>query len=623
MRKRGFTLIEVIIALAIFVVGALAIVRIFPPALGVVQNSGYSTIATRLSDSILSQMKNEGGMPEATLDINQSTLTGAVVPLEASWQDQAGSVIGTSHLNYSLPTGPTDSAYNASALNHYGFIRGEKHDVKVVYDASGNPIDSYILTDFPYVQNIGVRLYIKLPISGVTIDANGQLNFSNSTYVDPVTGNTATFSGGNSRPLNTIPIQLQSAGVTYLSARSIIPAGVNAVDSGTRYYVSYQWGYAGSTHFNSVVDEPLSLPDDTLWPGSAPDSNYVMHVLQGAIKVDGGSPVILAGPVKVTLRLTLSLYDSTAGEMSTFPNTFPAAQDPNTYSTADNANRGYVPIIPASSGSVFTPNVPIYADYEVSDWRALVDQDVTGNTGNVILPVSLLNPNASVLGLGFDVNDQNLPTIVSSSSVNVKNGQVTYNTVTFPLPIPTPRIIYPVRTVYQGLDGWARQISATAESYVPYVNTSGLTNTPNYRISYVTGAPTTASSYNSANAQKYFLPREPWREYYWPGGSYIYFHPSDAGKMVNVSYTVAGDTTIYQSHMTIDNTIINIPSANQDFAPTGKVVALSLKDSNGNLITADTLLGVRGVSITARTAWLNGKTYQQSVVTGYRVANAD
>lgn len=608
MRKRGFTLIEVLIALVIFLVGALAVIRIFPPAYHVVQNSGYSNVATRLSDSILSQMKSEGSEPEATLDINQAMFSNS--PLETSWQDQAGSVVGTSSVNYSLPTGPTSTAYDASALNHYGFTRGEKHSVSVVYDAtSGNPTSSYILTNFPYAQNVGVRLYMELPISGVTVDGNGLLNFSNSTYADPVTSQVLPFGQGNGRPLNTIPLQLQGGAPVSLSTRSIVPPGI---DSGTRYYVSYQWGYAGSTHFNLVVGEPLSLPDDTLWPGTIPDDNYVMHVLQGAIAGDGGSPQVLAGSVKVTLRVALSFYDSITGAMSVFPNTFPTPQDPNTYVTANNAELGYVPIMPSTVGLVFVPKVPIYADYEVSDWRTLLNQNVTDSSGNVTLPVNLLNPSFSVLGLGFDANNQAQPTVVSPAPVDDKSGQVTYASANVP-----------VRTAYQGLDGWASQISATAKSYVPYVSTVGLLNVPNYRISYSYSSGTTTSSYNSANAARYFLPREPWREYYWPGGSIIYFHPSEAGKSVSISYTVAGNTTVYNKQLkTIASTIISMPIPNQDFAPTGQVVALQLLDGSGNTVTPDAIIGVRGAGIVARTAWLNGSTYEQSVVTGYRTANA-
>ena len=51
MARGGFTLVEVVVALAIFVVGALAIIQIFPPALNVVRGSERRTVAANMSRS--------------------------------------------------------------------------------------------------------------------------------------------------------------------------------------------------------------------------------------------------------------------------------------------------------------------------------------------------------------------------------------------------------------------------------------------------------------------------------------------------------------------------------------------------------------------------------------------
>ncbi|MEO6909173.1 MAG: prepilin-type N-terminal cleavage/methylation domain-containing protein, partial [Abditibacteriaceae bacterium] len=153
MRKSGFTLIEVVIALFIFVVGALAVIRIFPPAYNVVQNSSYRNIATRLSDSILAQMKGDGSTPDAVFDININSPGGwASNVVEASWPnpDPDVAVVGTSNTNGSLPDGASPNAYTASALNHFKYIRGESHYIQ---NSAGNDSASnapYLLTNFPY-----------------------------------------------------------------------------------------------------------------------------------------------------------------------------------------------------------------------------------------------------------------------------------------------------------------------------------------------------------------------------------------------------------------------------------------------------------------------------------------
>src|SRR4051812_21890708 len=107
-RRGGFTLIEVVIALAIFVFGALAIIRIFPPALGVIQNSGDRMVATNLNRTRLALYEKQSyRVPDAIVDEG----TDGTLP---NWRDaMPGSVAGTRR-NETLPVTNIQD-YNTSA----------------------------------------------------------------------------------------------------------------------------------------------------------------------------------------------------------------------------------------------------------------------------------------------------------------------------------------------------------------------------------------------------------------------------------------------------------------------------------------------------------------------------
>jgi hypothetical protein len=48
------------------------------------------------------------------------------------------------------------------------------------------------------------------------------------------------------------------------------------------------------------------------------------------------------------------------------------------------------------------------------------------------------------------------------------------------------------------------------------------------------------------------------------------------------------------------------------------VARLFLTNPGGNNVSADSILGVQGLSIRARTAWLNNDRYNQVIVPAYR-----
>lgn len=645
MRKRGFTLIEVAIALAIFVVGALAVIRIFPPAFNVVQNSGYSNVATRLSDSILAQMKGDGSTPEAVFDIDDSG-NWYSNPIEDSWQDPEQSVVGTVTKNASLPNGPSQSSYEKSALMRYRFIRGEKHDVQNA-DSTDPANPPYILTNFPYDSTGGVNTYIEMVVSGVTMDSGGHLDFSRATSKNPITGATILFNGANdsnsdsatapdfydanhqtSRPPEFLlykPGKSSVAGWTNfinpsttglkLPLRSLISDGVNVISTGTRYYVSYRWtSGSGSNIKQGVVDEPLNIPADDLWKNDVDTysvTSKVNTVLQGVVAYNNSNVHVVAGSVQVKVRVDLARLPG----------------------TADQAELGYLPFPILSDGAVlpalptyFKLDTPVYLEYLVPDhsttapadqfqygWRNIFDQSIANASNEVFLPVHLLDKDA-VKAVAVDrnvsPNTASLPLAPDASNSDFTLGKLTF----------AGSANQQVRTSYRGTDGWARQVSVTAASYVPYVSSAAFGSTPYYVRNYSRPSP---PAENLADTMHYYLPHEFWREYYWvPGSDTIYFHVSDAGKQMSVSFIDSTGKTWLDQVATIDKTPVATPATG--FAATSAVPLQFIDPANpNNLLTISSVLGVRGVEIMARTAWLNGDKYEQAVVTGYRAANAD
>ena len=196
LRRGGFTLIEVAIALVIFIFGALAIVRIFPPGLGVIQNSGDQLVAVNLNRTTLARYAAQPGLvPDA---ITEYGTEGAA----AQWRDgKLGAVAGSARRNNSLPINNIQD-FNSSALGHFRQIYGERHVVSA---------SEVVLTQFPIGLNppvatptTSLRAYREDFLGEVKINSAGALDSTNAKNSD---------------------------GTPYPTT---IPAG-------TKFYVSYRW----------------------------------------------------------------------------------------------------------------------------------------------------------------------------------------------------------------------------------------------------------------------------------------------------------------------------------------------------------------------------------------------
>jgi prepilin-type N-terminal cleavage/methylation domain-containing protein len=532
-RRGGFTLIEVAIALAIFVFGALAIVQIFPPALGVIRNNESRITATQLGENTLAQFKTKTTPPpEAIFDVD-ATITDPTNPYK--WNDYSAAVVGTSNKNGSLPRTVTD--FNTSALARFRYIYGEPHYIRAgqtillnrPYDSAGGPASAF---------------YDRI-VEGVQINEAGYLDFTNAYMVDgtsldaPYNTQSTPFNNGSTRP--------------PASHRRTTDPATNVI-----YYVSYRWREATSpTVIRGVLEEPLSIPDDSHWTNDP--SRVLPCVIASANKV-------IPGTVRVRMRHGLPASSSTVGGDLT---------------------------VTSSVAGLF------YISYLSRDWRQMTDYSAP--VDNVVqLPLNGLEEN-SISGMLTNSNQSLTPILSTAPSVppapyypvaavDYKKGAVTYS-----FPATTGARI---RTVYQTLDGWATQISVAPRTYVPYFDSAIL----------------------PAGTSDNF-PREPWREYVWSSAdrSNIYFHASEAGKTVAISLS-DGSATV-STTVTIDN-IQDAPAGlggAGNFAPSGKVARATLTQPNGDPATATTaILSVQGLSVQARTAWLNADKYNQVIVPGYR-----
>lgn len=641
----GFTLVEVVVALAIFVIGALAIVRIFPPSLSVIQNAGDRTTAANLSRDVLARFSSEPGLaPDAVYDDKENQ--------PGVYNDFAGAVVGTISRNDSLPgsrkeedvTGVQGTRdITGTALGHFRRIVGERHTV--LADQSGN---KYILLRHPYVPDPSgitpnqypnpksVEIYIEDRVNGVRVDGQGYLDFrearlasDNSAFFDVEIPATLPPAGGDTRRP---PAGMRSPLPPPPPPVPLPPPIIRPVPGGVTYYVSYRYkkNVDGRLRMQGVTDEPLYYRADN--DPSLPVPN-AEQVFEG--RTTAGSNPVIAGAVDVrfTRRITLP---STS--------TFPIGDEAASFRGIFGLN---------TSDASVAAGKTVMVNYTVRDWRWLVDDaapaqtpvdDSLAATAKMrTLPIRFLNdentlgsgqadppanpnyiyslltsnpagalPNADVTNFedAGAWNGAPTPSNARLLQVTPKLSQVTYN-------LGTNLIAPRVRTVYWTLDGWAVQTTVAARDYLPYEATRYLDPLHPKEVE-----------------------TEPWREYYWLSpttgiaGPNVYFHWGDAGKTVAITYQYVDPAVDTNPKTATGNFTINereepVPSAvagPSGFAPSGSVVSVTLSDPSGEPFYDPPIggkqvvgiLSVQGLSVRARTAWMDNGRYTQSTAAGYR-----
>lgn len=558
-RARGFSLLEVAIALVIFVFGALAIVRIFPGALRVITVGGARQNALNL---------NRGAM--ARVQLNPPAATYDVGPMGTGWQDgylgdptanppipaEPRAVLGSTRRGYSLPHTANQMDIDVSAIGSIRQVIGEPETVGA--DASGK---LFVLTQFPIYDQSEITVSEKAALTGVTIDGSGTLDFSNARW--------------------------SNSGDSF------------AQISGDTYYVTFR--YQDNNQLWGVVDSPTKT------------SSVVVPYLTNV------SNIVIAGQVDVVCQRPLGLpfssnttNDDGRGllDLSSIPNTVQVFSNgtPHVLSAGDRVSvdyqadwqrllqEGTADVVPERATSVTARQITLGAPF-------IEDAD---STAILTLSHKRVNPNsyqgnkggwgdnnfASDTGGPLTGNTASGPTLLSpifvdangrNNTSDLKASRVTFDT--------TNTQGFTSRISYRTRDGWSQQLSVAAASYKPFVPTA------------VTDPP------------------QPWRDYYLDKSSgIIYFHASEAGKSVMVTYSY-NSITLRNRLLAIEDDPLTIKTLPNAFSANGFASRLQLTDADGNELGTgqlSSISSVRGASVTVRTAWLDGSRYTQSFLTAVR-----
>ena len=166
-RSSGFTVIEVLVALVILLIGGLAIMNLFPPALNVIKGSENREIAMAQVKGALARYTNDSAsIPDAIYD---NTGVNDDVAVE-----------GSRSRNASLPNTLLESDFNLSALGHFKHIVGERHKVLTYTETGSTPVTrKFVLLNYAYSGTPSVS--VADSIEGVRVDNTGKLDFSDAT----------------------------------------------------------------------------------------------------------------------------------------------------------------------------------------------------------------------------------------------------------------------------------------------------------------------------------------------------------------------------------------------------------------------------------------------------------
>ena len=581
--RQGFSLIEVAIALVIFVIGALAIIRIFPGALSVIGNNGNQQIATNLNRTVAARLKANGAVPDATFNVKINTTTNAIQWTTTSanhsvdYADVAAAVDGIPRLNNSVPT-PNELSIgaNSSALTRFRAIQGESAPV---VDIGGSP---YALTQFPISiqETAGVQTPLAPTVSqdfvlqNVRINRTGDLDFSGATDKDD-----------NSIALT--PFAVKAGSLIYVSYRYW--------DNKTTATERRLWG---------ITDEPVAVTADI--PNLAVVTT--LKVSPTTVATRGESLPYNAADAQpektgVEPQLIEVRVRNFLGAAS-----FNGATD---FDRVADARRGMVQVPAGTQGQVAL-------DY-IADWSLLlqdaapgVASSTTPGARQVTLGTTFIEDQAPV-GIYSVLFDPSVPATPYRSAFGTDSAAST--------PLPANRLLVPTedelragkvtfqvtgdqparaRVAYRTRDNWVQQLSVAAKSYKAFGS----------------GRPTGGN------------PIEQWRDYYLGDDNYIYFHAGEAGKTISLSCTVketGGERPITARPFVIDPLIIPRPSnVPASFDDSGQIARLKLTDFAGDTLAVADLVSIQaltGTSVTVRTAYVNGTKYAQQLNTITRGAN--
>jgi len=601
-RARGFSLLEVAIALVIFVFGALAIVRIFPGALRVINIGGSRQNALNINRATMARVQNNPPYAVYDMDTSGNWTDGFLDPTTNTYQARA--VVGSTKRAYSLPRASNQSDFFNSALFS---VRGVVGEPATVLLNANNGYAPFILTRFPIVDTTSITVNEKASLSGVVVSDGGsglgQLDFSNarwSTSGDAfaeATGDiyyvTLRYQNGgqiwgvadypvtNTNTNLSLPVPFTppyrppytgnavvAGQVDVVCLRQLGVVGSNSTENDGRGFVniSPSAGVNGLISSNGMSHPPGAGANnevDQVFIDYQADWSRVLQegtATTAPDRISGapGTPAALTSP-------------SVGGQMSLAA---PYVDDlPNSLLTVS-----YQPV-PSISASPFHP-----ASVSCQGFKGIWGGNSTSAQNFTLAdaaPAATATPSPTLLAPVYD-NPNDLSQLITS---DLKNSRVTFTFATQQDQTYNNRVSYLTR------DQWAQQLSVAAAAYKPYV--SGQI--------------------------------EPWRDYYLDANNgIIYFHASEAGKSVMVTYSYQSGSGASATTITMRNRLLSIeddpvqaPSA---LTTSGFASQLQLTDIDGNPLSGNLLSisSVRGASVTVRTAWLDGSRYTQSFLTAMR-----
>ncbi len=133
MRRRGFTFVELLIALSLFSVGMLSILQIFPINRRLLNQSSYQTDAAFLAEEQMETLRS----------LAYSALTAGTYEAKATVPNSTGTV-------YSLFQRSTTIDYINSSYAVSGTDTGLKRLTVTVYWSEGSVNRSYVLSTYDY-----------------------------------------------------------------------------------------------------------------------------------------------------------------------------------------------------------------------------------------------------------------------------------------------------------------------------------------------------------------------------------------------------------------------------------------------------------------------------------------
>ena len=647
--RRGFSLIEVAIALVIFVIGALAIIKIFPGALKVIGNNGNQQIAMNLNRDVAARLKTDGSVPGQTFNIavnddgtlqwttfgNTDHTADYINPSKTKVTEKGdipASVIGVPRFNATLPTTEDINTQSGqSALSRFRGIIGEQEPFFFITQTDGTKV-YYSETQFPISLekiNGGTKDLLLPPtisreytVQNARIDKQGRLSFADATLID---------AKGNVQSLTYIKSITDTNDPDY--GKADLPAG-------SMLYVSYRYRNTAGNVWG-VKEEAVPIATALTYPYSTPITVNPPTTTRGTRSVYDSNNAATTGAVAEAIDVRVKQI---IGVGAFGPAGSPAFGDTN-YPTIEQVTQ-------ARCGLVRLPSAvsaPVSIDY-VADWSWLMQKALLSLTPDEERPVitgysyrqivlgapliedqtpvgvySVLQDPYAIQPLYLSRFGTDNPTpdpatgnsgLMTPTESELRSGKLTYSVVNTPTP-PTSNKELKALVAYRTRDSWAQQLSVAANSYKPFVG-------------------------NDA---------EPWRDYYLGDDNYLYFHAGEAGKTISISYitrkvvvingnNVTVDDPIVDRPFVIDTQIIDTPTGSPAnvlaaFTGAGKVSRVKLTDANGvdlpdnttlptNPTDAPNLLslqGVSGKSVTVRTAYINGNKYAQTLLTSNRGTN--